>query len=82
MTHAEPSGPSVAARSSIPRLVKVNTVLIPLIQAASGAGLQLIPTLGALMIVRLLGGDHLGRPGGEHPWGEPAGGGLSGRNAD
>ena len=43
------------ASEGIPRLVKVNTVLISLIQAASGAGLQLIPTLGALMIVRLLG---------------------------
>lgn len=40
---------------AIPHVVKVNTGLIALVQAASGAGLQLIPTLGALMIVRLLG---------------------------
>ena len=39
----------------IPLLVKRNTLLITAIQAAAGAGLQLIPTLGALMVVRLLG---------------------------
>ncbi len=55
MTPVEMHATGGSSQLTIPRVVKLNTMLISLVQAASGAGLQLIPTLGALMIVRLLG---------------------------
>lgn len=39
----------------IPRIVKRNTVLLAAAQACVGIGTQMIPTLGALIVVRLLG---------------------------
>ena len=48
---SDPSRPSGA----IPDLIKRNTALLAVTQAFSGAGSQLVPTLGGIMIERLLG---------------------------
>ena len=44
-----------AKRSPIPALIKRNTILLAAAQAFVGTGTQLGPTLGAIVVVRLLG---------------------------
>jgi len=41
--------------SRIPRLVKRNTILLALSQALVGAGMQMVPVLGPLLAIELLG---------------------------
>lgn len=44
-----------AARTPIPPLIRRNTFLLATTQALVGVGTQMVPTLGALMVMRLLG---------------------------
>lgn len=46
--------PSRIARSSIPPLIKRNTLLLASTQAFVGVGTQMVPTLGAIMVAQLL----------------------------
>lgn len=46
---------SAAAGFSIPSVVKRNTLFMAATQACVGVGIQMVPTLGAIMVVRLLG---------------------------
>jgi MFS family permease len=46
---------TVQAAHPVPPLIRRNTVLLALAQAFVGAGTQLVPTLGGIMIERLLG---------------------------
>ncbi len=47
--------PVVALSRSIPRAIKRNTLLLATTQAFVGVGNQMVPTLGAIMVVQLLG---------------------------
>jgi MFS family permease len=47
--------PPSAGRRPVPALIKRNTLLLALAQAFVGMGTQLVPTLGGIMIERLLG---------------------------
>src|SRR3972149_6889977 len=50
-TPSETAGPAL----QIPSVVKRNTLLFALSQAFVGTGFQMVPTLGAIMVVELLG---------------------------
>jgi MFS family permease len=52
---AEPTGPVAAGRPAIPPLVRRNTLFLAAAQACVGIGNQMTPTLGALMVIHLLG---------------------------
>lgn len=41
----------------IPPLIRRNTLLLALTQAVVGAGMQLLPALGAITVVELLGNN-------------------------
>ena len=47
------------ARTKIPPIIKRNTAFFAASQAFVGTGTQMVPTLGALMVVRLLGSANL-----------------------
>ncbi|MSQ28207.1 MAG: MFS transporter [Dehalococcoidia bacterium] len=47
--------PGAGAKPPIPRIIKRNTILVAASQVCSGMGTGLLPTLGALMVYRMLG---------------------------
>jgi len=49
------SSPPAAARPPIPPVIRRNTILVAASQVCSGMGTGLLPTLGALMVYRMLG---------------------------
>jgi MFS family permease len=51
----EPSRPPSAGRPAIPPLIRRNTLFLAVAQACVGIGNQMTPTLGALMVIHLLG---------------------------
>ncbi len=51
----EPTAPVAAGRPAIPPLVRRNTLFLAAAQACVGIGNQMTPTLGALMVIHLLG---------------------------
>lgn len=64
MAIEEQAAPTVApspgnAGITIPALIKRNTLYIAAAQGCTGAGLGVLPSLGALMVVRLLGSTEL-----------------------
>ncbi|MGH7829508.1 MAG: MFS transporter, partial [Candidatus Binatia bacterium] len=54
MTHGK-----AEATFKIPPLIRRNTVLLAFSQALVGVGTQMVPALGAIMVVRLLGSASL-----------------------
>ena len=50
-----PAAPAATGVYTIPGVVRRNTILMAAAQACVGVGTQMVPTLGALMVVRLLG---------------------------
>ncbi len=54
-TTFEPIGPVIVGRPAIPPLVRRNTLYLAAAQACVGIGNQMVPTLGALMVIHLLG---------------------------
>jgi MFS family permease len=51
----EPTVPAALGRPAIPPLVRRNTLFLAAAQACVGIGNQMTPTLGALMVIHLLG---------------------------
>ena len=49
------AGTEPGAKPRVPALIRRNTLLLSLTQALVGMGIQMTPTLGAIMVVRLLG---------------------------
>ncbi|MDO8674040.1 MAG: MFS transporter, partial [Dehalococcoidia bacterium] len=55
MPEISKAGSDAAVTFKIPRLVKRNTIMLALSQALVGVGTQMVPTLGPLLSVELLG---------------------------
>jgi MFS family permease len=53
------AGPEALRVLAPPRIVKRNTLLLAASQAFVGVGNQMVPTLGAIIVARLLGAAHL-----------------------
>src|SRR5262245_17294622 len=58
-SHGQTGAPATAQRPPIPPAIKRNTLLLAVTQAFVGVGNQMVPTLGALMVLQLLGSPAL-----------------------
>jgi len=58
-SHGQTGAPATAHRPPIPPAIKRNTLLLAVTQAFVGVGNQMVPTLGALMVLQLLGSPAL-----------------------
>jgi MFS family permease len=58
-SHGQTGAPAAARRPPIPPVIKRNTLLLAVTQAFVGVGNQMVPTLGAIMVLQLLGSPAL-----------------------
>src|SRR5262249_51017584 len=58
-SHRQTSGTAATGRPPLPAVIKRNTRLLAVTQACVGVGNQMVPALGAIMVLQLLGSPAL-----------------------